>query len=375
MPPQQNSPTPLAESTPPQIPHGGTKHPLVLLIGALAAILAISGAVYLLLGSAAQEPVKIGLLSMRQFNDVAKGLREEMARLGYTDAQFIDIATNPSPTLAQDIDVAVRRLIEEDVDAIWASLEQQAKGAVDITKMLGRQDIPIVFMTRFHDPVEYGIIESFTSSGNNATGVATNLEEIVARTLQFFKDIDPSIKKVGVFSEGFMVPGVGEEFFAALLAEAPRFGMEIVQYKTSVPPPEVEAEFYRVADSIQKGDIDALFHIPGHFYNLQEAGEGKLSLRLGIPMFAPYEDLPNGGMFTYSDDFGESGRASAVILDKVLRGAKPSDIPVEYGAGNVLTLMMSRAREAGITFPESMLYLAKNKFEDDSVFEKDSLNR
>lgn len=380
MPPTQEPVTSVLQQE--SLPQHPSHRPWIIAVGIVAALLVLAVASALVWApnsffrTAAVEniqPKKIGILSMRQFNDVVVGFKAEMNRLGYTDAVYEEIPTDPSPTLMQDIDSAVRRLVDSDVDAIWTSLEQQAKGAVDITKELGRTDIPVVFMTRFHDPVEYGIIDSFRSSGNNSTGVATDLREIMQRTLQFFKDIDPSIKRIAVFSDGYMVPGVGEEYFATLKTEAPKFGMEVVEYKTKVPPPQVESEFNRVAATIKKGEFDAIFHIPGHFYNLQEAGEGKLAVRLGIPMAAPYEDLPNGGIFTYSDDFGESGKATAVILDKIFRGTKPSDIPVAYGGNNILTLMMGRAKDAGLVFPESMLFIAKNKFEAGSSFEADSL--
>src|SRR3989344_5903528 len=322
---------------------------------------------------ASNAPKKVGILSFRQFNDVASGFKEEMMRLGYEDAQYIERLAVPGPTMMDDIAAHVREMITQDVDAIWASLEMQAKTAVEITKETGRTDIPIVFMTRFHDPVEYGVIGSFQSSGNNATGVVTNLQEIVQRSLEFFKEINPDFKKLGVFTDGFMVTDIGGEYYKELVRQAPNFGFELVEYKTAVPPPETEAEFKRVAATIQKGGIDGLFHIAGHFHGLQETDEGKLAIRLGIPMAAQYEDLPNGGLFSYPDDFEESGRETARILDRIFRGVAPSDIPIAYTAENVLTLMVDRAEEAGVVFSDSMLNLAKNKYTNDSDFVKDSL--
>lgn len=358
---------------PPAVPH--TSHvPLWLSLGAVV-LIALGALAYAFMPSAKKaEPKKIGVLSFRQFNDVAQGFKTEMTRLGYADAAYLDRLAVPGPTMMDDINAHVRELVAADVDAIWASLEMQAKTAIDVTRELGRTDIPVVFMTRFHDPVEFGLIQSFSSSGNNATGVATDLREIVQRNLQFFKDINPNFKKLGVFSEGFIVTAIGGEYYKALVAEAPRFGIELVEYKTSVPPPQAEAEFNRIAATIKKGDIDGVFHIAGHFYGTQEKGEGELAIRLGIPMVAPYEDLPNGGLFSYSDDFGSSGVATAEIMDRIFKGAAPSQIPVEYGANNVLTLMLGRARQGGVVFPDSMMFLAKNKFEDDSAFEVDSLN-
>lgn len=347
---------------------------------ALATIVVVAiavGALAYWRGSTREEvstPVtkKIGILSFRQFNDVVAGFKPEMERLGYR-AEYIEEISIPGPTMMQSIDEAVRRMVAADVDAIWASLEMQAKKAVEITKELGRTDIPIVFMTRFHDPVEYGLIESFQSSGNNATGVATDLREIIQRNLGFLKEINPNFKKLGVFTDGFMVVDIGGEYYKELVRQAPSFDIQLVEYKTSAPPPQAESEFNRIAATIKKGDIDGLFHIAGHFYGTQEKGESALAIRLGIPMVAPYEDLPNGGLFSYSDDFGESGKQTARILDLIFKGTHPSQIPIAYTAKNVLTLMTDRAKAAGIIFPESMEYIATYRYTDDSDFVKNSL--
>ena len=377
----QQSPVVGPESAAPQERGGGGLGSSGVLMGSIVLLVVVAAGAYLAWnvsssGSAQDvaSPKKIGILSFRQFNDVVAGFKQEMERLGYSSVEYVDILSVPGPAMMQEIDRDVRKLIfEDDVEAIWASLEMQAKAAVDITKELGRTDIPIVFMTRFHDPVEFGVIGSFQSSGNNSTGVVTNLSEIVQRSLEFFKEIDPDFKKVGVFSDGFVVTDIGGEYYKELVRQAPNFGFELVEYKTSVPPPEAEAEFKRVAAEVKEGDIDGLFHIAGHFHGLQETDEGKLAIRLGVPMAAPYEDLPNGGLFSYSDDFEESGRETARILDRIFRGVAPSDIPIAYTAENVLTLMVDRAEEAGVVFSDSMLYLAKNKYTNDSDFVKDSL--
>ena len=208
----------------------------------------------------------------------------------------------------------------------------------------------------------------YWSPGSNATGVATSIFELVQRHLEFIKQIRPDAKKLGIFAKGFQIPALADEYYAEVKLQAPRLGLEIVEYTTDQPPPKAKEEFERVAVSIKKGDIDALMHIAGHYYVTQEAGEGRLAIRLGIPMATNYEDIPRGGHFTFANGTYESGEQVAVMADKVFKGAKPSEIPVEYALKNKLSLHLGRARAAGITFPDSMLYLADNKYEDDSVF-------
>ena len=367
-PPQQQAPVETPKSS--ALPHS----PLAL-AAALAVVVAIGAALYWwyepLSGPAApSKTYVIGILQFPQQTDAVIAFQKKMEELGYKESvnvRYDIVKTAPSPTMIEEFTAGVNRMVNEKADLIYATFEHEADVAIKETKKLN-SDIPIVFITRFHDPVQFGLIPSYKSSGNNATGVATNVSETVERSYGFFKEINPKFKKIGIFTDGFMVPGIGDALIAEVKKQAPKFGVEIVEYKTSVPPPEAEAEFNRVAARIKKGDIDGLFHVAGHFYEVQEAGESELAIRLGIPMEAPNEDLPNGGMFSYSDEAAAAGTQSAVLADKIFKGAKPADIPVEFNAKTELTLIMGRARDAGITFPDSMLFIATNKYESGADF-------
>lgn len=347
------------------------------LAGALAVIITVGAALYwyqpLISGLATTPPSKtyvIGILYFPQQTDAVLAFQEKMEELGYKEGvnvRYDMVRVSPSPTMIEEFTVAVDRMIQERVDMIYATFEHEAAVALRETKKY-QSDIPIVFITRFHDPVQFGLIPSYKSSGSNATGIATNVSETVERSLGFFRAINPNFKKVGIFTDGFMLPDIGDALVAEVRKQAPKFGVEVVEYKTSVPPPQAEAEFYRVAAKIKKGDIDGIFHVAGHFFEVQEAGESELAVRLGIPMEAPNEDLPNGGMFSYSDDASAAGTQSAVLADKIFKGTKPADIPIEFNAKTELTLVLGRARAAGITFPDSMLFIAANKYEDSSSF-------
>src|SRR3989344_319715 len=370
MPPQQTTSAP--PSAPPEMNAGGTSH-LGPWMGAaaLVAILILGGIAYWYFGSSpgATEPKTIGVIHFRQQHDAFVGFKKGLEKYGLDDVIIREKMIVVGPDLPVEMGRAVGELLDEGVDLLWLSLELQAKVALEMTRERGL-DTPIVFLTRFHDPVEYGLVESFRSSGNNAAGGATNMIPVVQRTIEFFKEINPEAKRIGIFSKGFQVPDVGGRFFEEWKTQAPRFGMQIVEYTTSVPPPEAEAEFHRVAATIKSGEIDGLVHIPGHFYDLQEKGESELAIRLGIPMASPFEDMPNGGHFTYTDNFGLSGEQSVAMIDKIFKGAKPSDIPVEYGAESILILHLGRAAEADYDFSDNMLFIARHKLETDADFAK-----
>jgi putative tryptophan/tyrosine transport system substrate-binding protein len=366
MPPQNQAPEP-APQAPVSAPltsvvpdHGRSGLPLIL--GGLVLVAILAGIIYWLSASPVSAPQpsmqkKVGMAYFPQGRASADGFKQGLASLGY-EVQYFETELLPSPTMFEEMKTAYRHNIEVDgVDMLFADHEQQALAAVELTRDMG-SSIPIVFLSRFHDPVEYGIIASYQSSGNNATGVTQNLQDVSSRILQFFREIDPEVTKVGVFGKGFMIPGVGEDYFAEIRRQAERLGFEIVEYTSSVPPPQAGAEFARVAAGIKDGDIDAIVHIPGHFYTPQHEDEYKLAKRLGIPHHTSYDDMPGGGHFAFSSNFYSSGEQAARIADKIFRGTKPADIPIEYGSKNLLLLNDPRALETGIEFSENMRYLA-----------------
>ena len=379
--PPQNSDVPntmdtAPESAPPEQNKkpGRSLSPLALVIF-LALISAGAGLYWYTSSSGEKAAVSekmrvIGILYYPQQTDAVIGFKQGMEKLGYKEGvnvRYDSAKVVVGPTMMDEFTAAVDRMIQAKEDMIYVTFENQAEVALRETKKFA-PDMPVVFITRFHDPVEYGLIDSYKSSGNNSTGVATNVSETVGRTLGFFKEIRPDLKKVGVFTDGFMVGDIGGAYLIELRKQAPRFGIEIVEYKTTAPPPEAEAEFQRVAAAIMPGDIDGLFHIAGHFIGPQETLESELAIRLKIPMSAPNEDLPNGGTFSYSDLASVAGEQAAVLADKIFKGTKPADIPIAFIAKSELSLVLERARDAGVTFPDSMLYIADNKYESSASF-------
>lgn len=346
---------------------GAVSKTKILITAGLISIIAIS--LFLVLRKTSPkdmrgEPKTVGVLYFRQGNESVAGLKEGLAEMGYTNIIYEDVEFLAGPAMWDEIDKATRKLIEKKVDVIFTSHEHQAIGALKATKEVG-DSTPIVFLSRFHDPVKYGLAKSFKSSENNATGVSINLVEVIQKQIEFLREINPAIKNIGVFSEGFMVPPVGDEFLAEFKVQAQRLGLYVVEYKTSAAsPPEAEKEWYLTAKKIKQGDIDAIYHIAGHIFDAQEVAEGELAARLRIPHVAPTEDLETGGHFGYADDMYADGKQAALMIDRIFRGYKPSDIPLEFANKNILALHIGRAKKAGIAFPDSMMAIATIKIEE-----------
>ena len=345
------------------MPSKALKNVLIIIIVVLTGwLIYAAGVLDPLYKPLAKKPKVIGAIYQRQHQLAVDGMKVGMEKLGYgeKDLKYEEIVVTAGPNYIKDIDAAVNKLIADKVDIFYITSEQIQKEVLQITKST---NLPIVFMTRFHDPLAYGLVDSYKSSGNNSTGVATNLADSVQKTLFFFKEINHNAKKIGVFSEGFMVPGGSDAVLAELKKQGPKFGLAIVEYKSTKPADATSKTWHEIADKIKPGEIDGLYHMATHYYDLQEVDETALASRLKIPHAVPASDMPTGGSFSYGDNFFESGGQGAVMIDKIFNGAKPADIPIEYGAKNKLILNLKRAKDEGITFPDSMLSIASEKID------------
>ena len=305
----------------------------------------------------------VGVVYIRQHIDAYNGFKDGMKKIGYEvnkNVAYDEVLAVTGPKLYDDLAAGIRKLIKDKVDIIFVTYELTAQAALEVSKEM-KSDIPIVYMTRFHDPISYGIANSFKSSGNNSTGVATNLIESIQKNLLFIKEINPQAKKVAVFSDGFMIPGGSDQILSELKKQAPKLGLRIVEYKTANAPDPTPNTWKGVADKIKSGDIDAVYHLPVHFYDWQETDETTLAKRLHIPHAVPSEDMVTGGTFAFADDFHASAEQAATMVKKILNGAKSSDIPIEFGTKSILILNLKRQIEAGFKFPDSMLSIAEVK--------------
>jgi putative ABC transport system substrate-binding protein len=353
---------------PPSVPVvSGSKYKFPLIVGAVAVLLI---GIVLFVGNSvginvfsrqeyvvSKTPKKIGVMYSRQQADVFAAFKEELKNLGYDNAILQEKIIVVGPNQDVDIESAANEFLSDDVDLIWTGLEHLTKGVLKVTAERN-DDTPVVFASKFHDPIKFGIAESWKSSGNNATGVATNIIEVVQKHLEFLGRINPDIKKIAVFSAGFMVPDVGDEFYTEFKTQAERFGYEVVDYTTTVSPDQTEQSWKEIAATIEPGDIDAIYHIAGHFYGPQEVEEMALANRLQVPHMVPVEDLVAGGQIGYSPDQHVSGVKTAQLVDRIFRGEEPSDIPIESLVRHTLVLNEKRAHDAGLTFPESLLSIA-----------------
>jgi ABC-type uncharacterized transport system substrate-binding protein len=242
---------------------------------------------------------------------------------------------------------AARELVQAGVDVLIADSDHAAKAA-----QMATTRIPIVFMY-VADPVGLGLIESFARPGGNITGV-TNLElELGPKRLEVFQELVPGLKRV-------LFPYAAHHTSAAAAAlvnrdAARRLGIELVER-----PVHTEADTQALLAQVRKREVDGiLVPLHSHAWNLLGVITETASQE-GIPtMFAGIFMVERGGLASYGPDSYRSGRQAARLVDKILKGEKPSAIPVEMNSDIELTVNLKVAKALGLTIPPAVLIRAE----------------
>jgi len=343
---------------------------LFVFVGIVAAIIAAGALV--LVNQSYFEPSKPFIVVLPMWDSppgrpTTEGFVKGMEKLGYKEGVNIIYKRHgffaPGPETLGRIKDIYKSDFAEGVDLILTTEYSDTKAAQEATLEAGFS-VPIVF-TDVTNPIDFGFVKDWVSSGTNLTGVAERRNDVIEKALGLFTATVPGVKRMGAATRGFMLPGEPSiSYYEELLKQAPKFGIEIVEYTTELPPgPDLAEEVKKIFGSIQEGDVDAWIHIPGHFFTNQQALEHQLALRLKIPHMLPaieHNDETGDivGLFTYGADFVQKGEQGSVIADKILRGAKPSEIPIELPDKYNLMINLKTAEKIGIIVPDEILDIA-----------------
>ena len=295
----------------------------------------------------AQKPLtvrKIGFLGVTRGPPAGapEVFRRSLAELGYAEGHNIVIEFRGAEDRPRLLELA-NELIREKVEVIVASGGSAARAAKDATKT-----VPVVFAIS-GEPVESGFVESIARPGGNITGMSWLSFELVGKRLELLKEAVPRVSRVAILSNP-QHPGEQRE-----LKETKSVGMALgisldyFQARTS-------SEFDTAFDTITKEKVNGLLVFP-------EAAT--LANRLRIVEFASRHRLPNmfgwsefveaGALMAYGPNRDESYKRIAVYVDKILKGTKPADLPVELPIRFELVISLNAAKQIGVTIQPNVL--------------------
>ena len=278
-------------------------------------------------------------------------LLEGLAELGYREGQnlvvegrFADGQVDRFPALAAE-------LVGLKPDVIFAAGTQAALAAAKATKT-----IPIVFAA-VADPVGIGIIKTLRQPGTNATGLSNQAPEFSLKLLQLLKEAFPLASRVAVLHEPLNPPLV--QTLSTLKQAAPALGLSLRVIEAQSPNDLVSA-FSRV--KAERPNV--LYVLASAFFNTQRARIVEMAnSQRQIAVYGLNEFADAGGLMSYSFSAIEQYRSGAAVVDKILKGARPDDLPVEQPTRFELVLNLRTARAQGVSFPSTLLLRADRVIE------------
>src|SRR5437773_895376 len=300
----------------------------------------------------AQQPTKIpriGYLAAISLSTLAartEAFRQGLRELGYVEGKNIVIEQRYAEGKFDRLPALAAELVRLKVDIIVTAGPQATRPAKQATSA-----IPIV-MAQDPDPVGNGFVASLARPGGNITGLATFAPELSGKQLELLKETVPKLSRVAVFGTSTN-PGNAQNLREVELA-AKAFGVKL-QYLDVLSPKEIESEI-RAAS---KGPTDAILLLPGPVLNLQRAQIASLAVKSRLPAIYPQtEYMEAGGLMYYGANTPDLFRRAATFVDKILKGAKPADLPVEQPTKFELVINLKAAKQIGLTIPPNVLVRA-----------------
>lgn len=298
----------------------------------------------------AQQPPKvprIGFLSVLHLAAMAERLeafRQGLRELGYVERKNIVIEERYGDENPERVRELASEFVRLKVDIIVSGGNSSTQAAKRATNT-----IPIV-MTQSSDPVAAGFIASLARPGGNITGLSTIAPEISGKRLELLKEIVPGLSRVAVFGTSTS-PGNAQELREVEIA-ARAVGVK-VQYVDVLRPKDLETAFRTAA----KGGSDAILMITsGTVGSSQRKEMAEIAIKSRLPVINEASSwVDAGGLMSYGVNRFDLDRRAATYVDKILKGAKPADLPVEQPKKFELVFNLNAAKQIGLTIPPNVL--------------------
>jgi putative tryptophan/tyrosine transport system substrate-binding protein len=290
-------------------------------------------------GSAQEEDVYLSVL-VKAFND-----------LGYVEGKNIHLDHRFPAETPERFQALARELVNEKPDVVigvtWLGTSELKKAS---------DTIPIVFVL-VNDPVGYGFAESLNHPGGNMTGPSLMAIDLSGKKLSLLKEVVPNLSRVALLTD--VTDTFTERTIKANLASAEKLGISLWPVLISKPD-DIEPAFEKIsedhADGIVRGTGSLLFN--------ERARVGASALKHRLPVMTYIaEEVPYGYLMSYGQDFPDFFRRAVAYTDKILKGAKPADLPVEQPTKFELVINLKTAKALGITVPPALLARADEVIE------------
>jgi putative ABC transport system substrate-binding protein len=304
----------------------------------------------------AQQPARVPRIGFLRFGPASSmagrleslyvGLRD----LGYVEGKNIVIEFRWAETVDQLPELAAE-LIRMNVDVIFAMSSTEVEAVRQVTKT-----IPIVFATHA-DPVGLGHVASLSRPGGNITGLTTLLTDLAPKELEILKEAVPNATRIGVLYS-LSAPS-HRPALQAIETAGQKLGVQL-----RLLPARTAEDFDEAFAMMARERFGACYVVSAPIFVSHRARLAELALKHRLPAtFGNRENVEAGGLMSYSADFNDLMRRAATYIDKILKGVKPADLPVEQASKYVLVVNLKTAKALGLTISESFLLRANELIE------------
>ncbi len=296
----------------------------------------------------AQKVYRIGsLLATDQFIPAFNGFKKKMAELGYVEGRNITYEFHNANGERDALKAMAEKLVRDKHDVIVTS---STTATAPIARASAGTNVPVVFLSA-GNPLEF--IKSYASSGNNITGISSSSLDLIDKRMELLKELTPGIKRV----IALQVPsGTNyEEVRRLTLKAAKKLGLALVE----VEPSGYEELKSKISGFVTRKLGDAVFLPPDAAVIVVVEEIAQQAIKERLPVVGPnIENVKRGVLAAYSSDYFALGQQGAVLVDKILKGARPTDLPIEQPYKLKLALNLKTAKAIGLKIPREILLRA-----------------
>jgi len=271
--------------------------------------------------------------------------RQGLRDLGYIDGKTVIMEQRYAEGSLERIPLLVAELVQLNVDVLVFGTSPAIRAAKQATKK-----IPIVMITQ-GDPVASGLVDSLARPGGNITGLSRLTQDLNGKRLEVLKETISRISRVGI-----LVDASSPETAAVSIKDYENIGRAL---KTTIQPVEIRGpkpDFEGAFRAATKGRIDALITIRDALTASYPKRIAELAIKHLLPsMHADSPYVEAGGLMSYATNDADQFKRAAVYVDKILRGAKPADLPIEQPKKFEFVINLKTAKQIGLTIPPNVL--------------------
>jgi len=288
---------------------------------------------------------KVGMLSPRPIREsnYAPLILQRLAELGYREGAGMVLEARSADGSAERMLALARELIDRRCDIIFALGPEQTVRALQDA----RSAVPVVFLAIDYDPVEKGIVASLRNPDRNTTGILVPQNALVAKRVEIMREVLPQARRFLALADVF-----SRDQVAPLRKAAEAAGVQVNVVEISRQPHDLSGAF----ETGRKAKVEALIGLSSPVLAANEAAIGALLLKHRLPAIGSTLRLAEAGyLLGFTADVAKVSRRVAEIAVRILKGAKPADVPVEQADEFELLINAKTARALGIKVPESVL--------------------